>query len=336
MANAKKLPSGNWRVRILVGTIDGKKRYKSFTAKSKRECETTANQYLADKHNPDAGIIGTCIDNYINLKAPVLSPATVAGYRRIWRTIKADFDWFYNTDADRLTSKTFQKFINLLAVDRKPKTVANYHGLIFSALKLEHVNVPEVRLPSKVRYDVHIPSEAEMKRLFELLKGTEMEIIVLLAALGPMRRGEIRALQLDDIQGNIVHVCKAAVENESYDEVVKNPKTYDSDRYIEYPQYVIDRIHEQGYVCNMPLRMISKRFERFLAKNDFEHFRFHDLRHFGCSILHAIGLPDSYIMERGGWKTDGVMKTVYRHTISDEAKSFNNMVNEHFENMIEK
>lgn len=337
MATAKKLPSGTWRVLVSTGVKNekGKYIYKSFTAKSKRECEALAAQYLAENNNPNADSIGKSIDKYINLKAPVLSPSTVAGYRRIWRTINANSKWFYDLKADKLTEVLFQKFINELSMNHKPKTVANYHGLIVSALKVEKVNVPHVNLPAKIHYNGYLPTDADIKRLFDLLKGSELEIIVLLGVLGPMRRGEIRALEMSDIDGNVVHVCRAYVEDDNYDEVSKGPKTYDSDRYIEYPPYVIDRIREQGYICNMSLRMISKRFNYFLHKNGFTHFRFHDLRHYGASILHAIGMPDSYIMERGGWKTDNVMKNVYRHTISEETKKFNEKANEHFKSFLD-
>jgi len=44
-------------------------------------------------------------------------------------------------------------------------------------------------------------------------------------------------------------------------------------------------------------------------------FRFHDLRHYQASILHAMGVPDKYIMERGGWKTDSTLKNIYQHTM---------------------
>ena len=43
---AKKLPSGNWRVNLYIGTDpDGKKRYKSFTAATKKEAEYQAAEY---------------------------------------------------------------------------------------------------------------------------------------------------------------------------------------------------------------------------------------------------------------------------------------------------
>lgn len=40
MAKAKKLPSGNWRVRIYSHTdVQGKKHYESFTASTKQQAE---------------------------------------------------------------------------------------------------------------------------------------------------------------------------------------------------------------------------------------------------------------------------------------------------------
>ncbi len=45
MASAKKLPSGSWRVNLFIGTEDGKRKYKSFTAATKREAEFQAAQY---------------------------------------------------------------------------------------------------------------------------------------------------------------------------------------------------------------------------------------------------------------------------------------------------
>ena len=44
---------------------------------------------------------------------------------------------------------------------------------------------------------------------------------------------------------------------------------------------------------------------------------FHSLRHYSASYLHAIGIPDAYIMERGGWSTPHVMQKVYRHALAD-------------------
>lgn len=61
-------------------------------------------------------------------------------------------------------------------------------------------------------------------------------------------------------------------------------------------------------------------FKKALDRSGLPHFRFHDLRHYQASILHAMGVPDKYIMERGGWKTDSTLKNIYQHTMSDKRK----------------
>ena len=49
--------------------------------------------------------------------------------------------------------------------------------------------------------------------------------------------------------------------------------------------------------------------------------------------MHAIGVPDAYIMERGGWGSDAVLKNVYRHTIDDKRSQMTNKTNSYFESM---
>lgn len=61
--------------------------------------------------------------------------------------------------------------------------------------------------------------------------------------------------------------------------------------------------------------------------------RFHDLRHYAASIMHAIGIPDQYILQRGGWSSDSVMKTVYRNTIDLETVRQNKKINDHFKRL---
>lgn len=81
---------------------------------------------------------------------------------------------------------------------------------------------------------------------------------------------------------------------------------------------------------------VTKALKRALKKNNLPDFRFHDLRHYAASILHAIGVPDQYIMQYGGWKTDYVMKTVYRNVINGEMQKMNDKINNHFTELCEK
>ena len=65
------------------------------------------------------------------------------------------------------------------------------------------------------------------------------------------------------------------------------------------------------------------------------HFRFHDLRHYCASIQHALGIPDAYIMQRGGWQNDGILKAVYRHTMDQQEQAMNMIANSHFTEMMQ-
>lgn len=49
-----------------------------------------------------------------------------------------------------------------------------------------------------------------------------------------------------------------------------------------------------------------------------------------ASVQHAIGIPDAYIMQRGGWGNDGVLKNVYRHVMEEKEKEMNKKANDYF------
>ena len=115
---------------------------------------------------------------------------------------------------------------------------------------------------------------------------------------------------------------------------IKEPKTYSSYREIEYPPFVIEKLKgREGRVVQATPDQVTDRFQSAIRAAGLPHFRFHDLRHYAASIMHAIGIPDQYIMARGGWKSDSVMKTVYRNVIDLEAVRQNEKINKHFEIM---
>jgi len=182
---------------------------------------------------------------------------------------------------------------------------------------------------------LNIPDEATIKELYKAAEGTPLEVPILLASIGAMRRGEIVAATLDDIKDGYIHIHRAAALNDKQEQVIKEyPKTEGSDRYILLPDAVIQKIMDQGCVCSVGLTYISTMFPRLLRKVGIEHFRFHDLRHAFVSIAHAAGLPDAYIMERGGWSTTYTMTNVYRHTLTEDRKKQNEKVNNVFADLL--
>lgn len=61
------------------------------------------------------------------------------------------------------------------------------------------------------------------------------------------------------------------------------------------------------------------RFKKLMVKNNLE-INFHGLRHLNASVMLVLGVPDKYAMERGGWSSLAVMKSVYQNTFSTERK----------------
>jgi integrase len=61
---------------------------------------------------------------------------------------------------------------------------------------------------------------------------------------------------------------------------------------------------------------------------------FHDLRHVNASVMALLNIPDKYAQERGGWKTDNIMKNVYQQTFSSERRNVDRLINDYFEENI--
>lgn len=115
------------------------------------------------------------------------------------------------------------------------------------------------------------------KRIY---KSFTCDIPILLAAFGPMRRGEICALDSDHINGNIVHVEYSMAMDEHHNWVKKSPKTISGNRYIEFPDFVAEKLKNiKGNVTNLTPSQISDRFIDVIARTGVSKFRFHDLQH---------------------------------------------------------
>lgn len=298
----------------------GNKHYKSFTAPSKKEAERLAASYTVSVEIASSSF-NARLQDYISSKEAILSPATTRGYKNIQKQFLTNYSFF--GEKVNIEKKDVQKLVNVLSSEKSPKTVRNYYGLVTATLGKDY----GVTLPQRTELDRYIPTIEEIKKVIDASKDSEIYVPILLGAHCMMRRGEICALTMDDIDENVIHISKDMVQGPDKKWVIKPPKTTSSDRYIAAPDFVIEAIQAQGYITILTPHELSLRWDRFLDRNNFKHFRFHDLRHFAASYMHSKGIADAYIQKYGGWKTDKVLKSVYRHTLSDEEKRISDMIN---------
>lgn len=306
--NIRKLPSGSYQIRQMV-----KGKEYSVTLDHKPTIYE-AEQLIKEKSDTKNITFEKACRNYIDAKSNILSPSTIVSYESIIRNTSNDL---LKTKLPNLNNQIIQQEVNEYAAHHSSKSTRNFNGFLMSVVKFYALNIKSPNLPPKTPKKVFIPSEEQIKLIYDEIKGTKYEVAIILASMG-LRRSEICALTIDDLNGNTLTINKALVYDKNKQWIVKETKTEDSTRTIQVPDYVADLIREQGYVYEGFPGQIYKRLTDIEKKLDIPHFSLHKMRHFFASYMHQLGYTDKQIQAFGGWKTDGVMKTVYQHEMEME------------------
>lgn len=308
----EKLPSGSYRIRQME-----KGKMYSVTVPYKPS-KKDAFELIQNKINhvvEESFTFREAAQRYIEVKKNVISPSTVCGYTSIMNNLPKKF---LEMDIARIDEYTVQKLINDWAVDHSPKTVINVNSFVLSVLRLFYPKVDiSVTLPQKQRQERYTPTTEDVKRIMDASRDTKYYIPLFLACLG-LRNSEICALTIFDLKGTELTINKACVRGvDGY--VIKNvPKTDASNRTITIPQEIADAIRAQGYIYEGYPLQIDRHLRRTQKKLSIPSFGIHRLRHFFASFMHDLGYSDAIIQSLGGWSTDNVMKSVYRHAMNED------------------
>lgn len=315
---------------------DGRRRGKTFTARTKTLARDLAREWLNIYQNKKGPFmtLSEALDAFLNAKRAVLSPATLRSYEGMR---KNHFHSIEKMDIYELRNADVQMWISdLVDAGLKPKTVRNCYGFLTAVLAMQDESIRfNVKLPQKRPVDYYCPNDSDISILLEQIKrdgDSELLRAVLLAAFGPCRRSEVCAMTSDDIHGNIVTINKAVVKDSNGKWIVKPPKTSDSVRRIDYPDFVIKACAGiNGPIIPHTPDYIGDKFRKTLKAAKLPHFRFHDLRHYGASIM-AYMVSQSTIERRGGWHANSpVLKRVYQHAIEEKERQENEKINAYFE-----
>lgn len=228
----------------------------------------------------------------------------------------------------------------------------HYHAVIHQALKyamktdLVTQNVAmKVDRPKKNDYQPVFLDTEELQHLFEVVKGTKLELPVLVAAFYGLRRGEVCGLKWDAIdfeRGTITirhTVTSLQVDGKTKMYAQDSAKTKSSMRtlplvgsFAEYFKEVKAAQEVNKKVCGncynyeydgyvfvdelgnlMRPDYLTSYFPQYIQKHGCKRMRFHDLRHSCASLLLANGVPLKQIQEWLGHSDFSTTANIYAH-----------------------
>ena len=336
-----------------------KRIYESFTSDDpspagKREAEFAAAEFQMNKEKKVKNSkkeftkmkLTEAIDEYIKSREILnRSPTTIHDYRCIQRHAFQDLMDMQLEDIDEVI---MQEAINIEAKrpskrntkNPKPlsaKRLKNEWGLVSAVLHKyrDDFNFNKIELPEVQPRVVELPPAREVLRI---IKDTDIELPVLLAAWLSFSMSEVRGLtKSKSVRGDYITINEVVVDVDNKPlrkSMAKNPTRNRKHRIPQYIKKLIDKVEGDALV-NMSGKTLYYKWIRLQDANSMEHITFHDLRHLNASIMALLRVPDKYAQERGGWKSDQVMKKVYMQTFSEEREKVDAVIDDYFEKTLE-
>lgn len=251
-----------------------------------------------------------------------------------------------------LKPKDIQDFYTAQLRRVKASTVIHYHAIIHKALKyavkidLIPVNpATKVERPRQDRFVGSFYDSEEVNQLFEIVKGTKMEIPIIFGAFYGLRRSEIVGLRWEsiDFKNNVFVINHTVVsfnlEGKYVIHAADTTKTKSSMRSLPLVPAIKEKLlaikaqqefnrklcgnsyntDYLGYVCVNEIGerirpgYITSTFPKILEEYDMRRIRFHDLRHSCASLLLANNVPMKQIQDWLGHSDFSTTANIYAH-----------------------
>lgn len=333
---ARKLPSGQWFCRVRVDGQDV-----SITRATEKEAiaEAMAIKAGIKQANKIENItLERAMERYRQDRDGVLSPSTLRGYKIIQEN---RFQDLMKSTISGLTFSSVQKAVNQEAKQYSPKTVRNSYGLLTAVLSeyRPDLDLSRIKLPQRQETDKKIYTPDELHKFLSQIRGSDIELPVLLAVWLGLRRSEIIGLRWEDVddKNGLLHVREALVQDENNEYQVKGTKTVKSRRTLPCPQYILDLLrameHTGDRIITTPPQTIRNRMVKAAEAAGVPFIGLHALRHQNASIMLSLNIPDKYAMERGGWSSNKTMKEIYQHTMDDGKKQAAAAIDKYFDGL---
>lgn len=345
---------GRWEGRVVIGYDEkGLPKTKNVLAKTKGECieklKQLQEQYAppkSDKIKPEMPF-GDWIDFwYQNYSKPKLRATTRAGYEnRIYLHIIPELG---DIPLNQLTQNDLQQFYARLKKNGRLLHAEHYseslsdtmvrgcHANCRSALEkavqegLIRVN-PAVgcKLPPKKAREMQVLTREEIQRFLIQAKAEGYFELFLLELTTGLRRGELLALQWDDLnlETGELKITKQVYRTKEDGLLISQPKTKSSIRTVSLPQPLLAILKEYREGINSrwmfpsPLKedspldpaYIRTRLHLILEHAQCKQIRFHDLRHTFATMALGSGMDVKTLSSMLGHVSAATTLDIYTH-----------------------
>lgn len=279
---------------------------------------------------------------------PRLAANTISGYRinierhiipcigeiRLNRLQPKDIQMLYGKLADAGLSGTSMRYVHNTL---HKALVCAVKGQILQKNAADYVDIP---LSSQFEVVPLTPDEA--KKLIAASKDTEIHIPIMLALMHGLRRGEVLALQWNDIDfDNGTLSIKHSANYIKGEFFISDTKTKNSHRTLRMSPTMISSLQKhkalqdewraefgKGFnpynlvICRkdgspMTPNAVQYLFKEVLSANSLPDIRFHDLRHTNATLMLRNAIPAKIVSAMLGHSTVGMTLDIYSHTMTD-------------------
>ena len=249
-------------------------------------------------------------------------------------------------NSNMLFADYLDQWLEVVRARIKPATFGSYQGMVKSTIG-PYFRKKELTLKELEARHIQQFYTEKLKTVTpnEVVKGTRLELPVLVAAFYGLRRGEVLGLKWDAIDFNRgTLTIKRTVTEATIDGTMKiieqdSAKTKSSLRTLplvgsfrDYFQKVKEAQELNKKVCGncynydydgyvfvnelgerMRPNYLTEYFPKYIAKHGMPKMRFHDLRHSCASLLLANGVPLKQIQEWLGHSDFSTTANIYAH-----------------------
>ena len=311
---------------------------------------------LAEQKNHEEILFTQFMRDWLDMKQTTVELNTFVSYKSaVEKFIIPYFDKKHpGLKLSQVTAKHIQDYYTYELKERKisNNTVKHRHASISNALKyamrmdlISGNPASKVELPRLSKYNASYYNEKELGALFDLVRGTSLELGIYLSAYYGLRRSEAVGLRWDAIDFDRKTITIKHTAMDIYDEgqhylVLKDrTKTKSSYRTLPlvapfeelllrikaeqelnrklcgncYCKDYLDYIYVNELGELMKPDYLTQKLPKLLAQHNMRRIRFHDLRHSCASLLIANGVGLKDIQSWLGHSTISTTANIYVH-----------------------